>query len=96
MLDQSQLLKERGELTRRIVPFDRISLAQYARAFLLGKIAPEIAQQARPHPLRLADVDDLTGGGEHSINSGPILGAGTHVGVHNAELILGRRSAQQL
>src|SRR6185436_14875628 len=71
-LDQPQLLEQRGELARRVLPLDARRLAHDPRPFLVGPAA-EVAEQSRAQPLRLADVHDLAVAGEPAIDARPIL-----------------------
>ena len=77
-LDQPQLLEQRRELARRVLPLDVGRLAQNPRALFLGIRAAEVAEQPRAHALRLADVHDLAVWRQHAIDAGPVLRAVAH------------------
>jgi hypothetical protein len=87
-LDEAQLLEQRGELARRVVPLDARRLAHDARALLVGTAA-EIAEQPRTNPLRLADVHDFSIGGQPAIDARPVLGRGAHARAHVRDHLVG-------
>ncbi len=78
LLDEPQLVQQRAELARHVVPLDRRGLADDARA-LVGRVAAaEVAHQPRPHSLGLAHVDHVAVGPEHAVHARPVLGARAH------------------
>ena len=94
-LDQPQLLEQRGKLARRVLPLDPVGFAHDASALVRRELAAEIAEQARSQLFRLADVDDFSVGGEHAIDSRPILRVRLHRGPHHGELRGGRVRTEQ-
>ena len=77
-LDQPQLLEQRGEFARRVIPLDAVRLADDARS-LLVRSAAEVAEQSGAQPLGLAHERDqphiLNATGSYRLGRGWELGA---------------------
>ena len=93
---EPQLLEQRRELARHVIPLDALGLADDARALVLGKRAAEVAEQPRAELLRLADVHDLAVGSEHAIDAGRSVALRAHVRAHDGDLRVRRRRTEEV
>ena len=72
--DQLQLAEQCGEFVGRLLPDQDAGVADDLAGLVLAAVLAEVAQQACPQILRLADVNDPLAGVDHAVDAGPPRG----------------------